>query len=351
MSGCHLPNKCIPTFGIMYLKSCQHTVSMKHDLCTLLCGTNDTTSSLSKLQGQRDILELIACETDKLYDEHIQVTNKAFATLYPKCNRYMDHSRYYDKTVKFPPPQNININMMPIKLWDLENTLPPELQGYKQIIASCYYSTFKVDTDGSYYVTSNDAIGYLTIHESYVEPGKTQRRPGLHIERPGVMASQDTRLVMRPSNERLQAIQLYNPNRQTPTAEELSYMNLAWGLGAWIDGIPVDGIYMASTVDDSCAIYPALIERPWEITNEHGECECLRHRLPAPTLTKANQLYWITDRTPHEAILSPTGGYRQFFRLVVGRVSTWYAKHNTPNPLCDPDAPISYDDKFTQRKE
>lgn len=67
---------------------------------------------------------------------------------------------------------------------------------------------------------------------------------------------------------------------------------------------------------------------------------------PAPTLTKANKLYWITDRTPHEARATPTGGYRQFFRLVVGRISTWYAKHNTPNPLCDPDAPVSYEDKF-----
>merc|ERR1719295_2314940 len=30
-------------------------------------------------------------------------------------------------------------------------------------------------------------IGFLTIQESFVEKGKTQRRPGLHVERPGVI--------------------------------------------------------------------------------------------------------------------------------------------------------------------
>lgn len=318
---------------------------MKNDVCMLLRGTHDLGSPLSKLHGQRDVLELITSDVDKFYDKHINITDKACTLLRARYSKYKSDS---SPNVKFPPPQNININMMPIKLWDLDNTLPPELQGYKEIIASCYYSTFRVATDGSYHITNYDTIGYLTIHESYVEPEKTQRRPGLHIERPGVVASQDTRLVLRPSKERWSAIQIYNPNRQTPTAEELAYMNLAWGLGCWIDGIPVDGIYMASTVDDSCAIYPALIERPWEITDAHGGCECLRDRLPAPTLTKANKLYWITDRTPHEAIPTSSGGYRQFFRLVVGRISTWYAKHNTANPLCDPDAPISYDDKFIQ---
>ena len=28
-------------------------------------------------------------------------------------------------------------------------------------------------------------IAYLTIHETYVKPGETQRRPGLHTETPG----------------------------------------------------------------------------------------------------------------------------------------------------------------------
>merc|ERR1719242_1876810 len=30
-------------------------------------------------------------------------------------------------------------------------------------------------------------IGFLTIQESFVEKGKTQRRPGLHVECPGLV--------------------------------------------------------------------------------------------------------------------------------------------------------------------
>ena len=47
-------------------------------------------------------------------------------------------------------------------------------------------------------------------------------------------------------------------------------------------------------------------------------------------------LYWITDRTPHECLPQNNEinkrGYRQFFRLVTHKVSTWYEKNNTPNP-------------------
>jgi hypothetical protein len=235
--------------------------------------------------------------------------------------------------------------MMPINLSKLDETLPLELEGYKKIIASCYYAHFKVDANGEY-IQNNDHVAYLTIHESHVEPGKSHRRQGLHIERPGIVTSPESRLILKPSRERLHELSPYSSNLEPPTTEEKAYINLAWGLGYFSDGIPIDGIYMASNVEDSCAIYPSLIERPWEITDAHGGCECLRGRLPEPIMTKANKLYWITDRTPHEAMPSQNGGYRQFFRLVVGRISTWYAKHNTGNPLCDPDAPISYEDKF-----
>jgi hypothetical protein len=39
-------------------------------------------------------------------------------------------------------------------------------------------------------------------------------------------------------------------------------------------------------------------------------------------------------------------GDRQFFRLVVGRISAWYSAHSTANPLVEPDAPVVHGDKF-----
>merc|ERR1719474_963391 len=45
-------------------------------------------------------------------------------------------------------------------------------------------------------------------------------------------------------------------------------------------------------------------------------------------------LYWLTDRTPHEALPNESGEavYRQFFRLVTAEVSVWFQDHSTPNP-------------------
>ena len=44
-------------------------------------------------------------------------------------------------------------------------------------------------------------------------------------------------------------------------------------------------------------------------------------------------MYWITDRTPHEALLLNKGTYRQFFRLVTSEVSFWFQDHSTKNSL------------------
>lgn len=65
-----------------------------------------------------------------------------------------------------------------------------------------------------------------------------------------------------------------------------------------------------------------------------GVIEHLRHLLP-PQLKqtlKANRLYWMTDRTPHESLPLKAAGPRQFFRLVTSQVSLWYEDHSTLNP-------------------
>ena len=50
------------------------------------------------------------------------------------------------------------------------------------------------------------------------------------------------------------------------------------------------------------------------------------------TTTKANRMYWMTDRSPHESLPLKAGTYRQFFRLVTSRVGLWFEDHSTPNP-------------------
>ena len=70
-----------------------------------------------------------------------------------------------------------------------------------------------------------------------------------------------------------------------------------------------------------------------EAIGRHGDIEHLRHLLPSESETlKANYLYWMTDRTPHESLPLAEGTYRQFFRLVMSQVGLWYEEHSTPNP-------------------
>ena len=67
---------------------------------------------------------------------------------------------------------------------------------------------------------------------------------------------------------------------------------------------------------------------------------------------KPGQLYWITDRTPHESLPLKEGTHRQFFRIVTSDVSLWYKDHSTANPLgVEPDPTITkivVGDKFSE---
>ena len=145
-----------------------------------------------------------------------------------------------------------------------------------------------------------------------MEKGKTQRRPGLHVEK---------------------------PHSKPATADLYESM---FG-GSYLDG----GIFMASNLDSTCRIWNAQVESRaigWEgdveYLRDHLDDVCVQNTSHTPRcrvtkskiLTKANTIYWITDKTPHEAVPVLSSGKRQFFRLVVGPLSTWHAAHNTANP-------------------
>merc|ERR1712216_166374 len=80
--------------------------------------------------------------------------------------------------LEFPEPKDININMMPFIMGKIES-LPEEYQHYWPLIKACHIPKQELGK-----------IGYLTIHEGHVPKGQCQRRPGLHIETPGVVMTQ-----------------------------------------------------------------------------------------------------------------------------------------------------------------
>lgn len=195
-------------------------------------------------------------------------------------------------TVSFPEPQGIKINMMPFVMGD-PASLPENLRPYQPLIDACGVEKAEMGK-----------IGYLTIMESDVEPGLSQRRGGVHVEK-------------HPAG---------------------SWGGGGWGRGNWGGGgwgrglfskRRLGGLYIASNMEGTTAVWDAHIDEP----GLGGDCEHLGDSLGQPTLLRAGELAWMTDSCPHASMPVPRAGTRQFFRLVTSAVDLWYEQHSTPNPL------------------
>mmetsp|Transcript_41448 Transcript_41448/g.125510 ORF Transcript_41448/g.125510 Transcript_41448/m.125510 type:complete len:472 (-) Transcript_41448:336-1751(-) len=201
-------------------------------------------------------------------------------------------------SIDFPDPAGRNVNMLPFILGD-KHSLPGDLQCYySSAIEKCPFG------DGDI-----GKVAYLTVHESYVQPGSAQRRGGLHIETPGLIA-QDDNPAFSPGSEH------------------------RWGMGVFFSPDRYEGgIFMASNIADTSEVWDALVDKKVKgIVDKHGGCEHLRPLIGPGTKLKANELIWMTDCTPHEALPQKETGHRQFFRLVTPNISHWFADHCTPNP-------------------
>jgi len=244
----------------------------------------------------------------------------------------------------FPTPTNININMMPFKVGeDFESCqLPEYIEPYWPLISTCLEPQM---ARASWHMWPRRSIPsdvgkvyYLTIQESWVDKGNSQRRPGLHVDSPGkVKFKGETPDVDRKGNG---ISQRYFGHRwgngcahyvRQETEEE--YHPPVYTMKG--------GIYMASSVTESCKVWNCSVEP--EAVEHLGDIEHLRSLLPGEgEVLKPDQLYWITDRTPHESLPLKEGTFRQFFRIVTSDVSLWYKEHSTANPMgVEPDPSIT----------
>mmetsp|Transcript_18520 Transcript_18520/g.34481 ORF Transcript_18520/g.34481 Transcript_18520/m.34481 type:complete len:402 (+) Transcript_18520:146-1351(+) len=200
--------------------------------------------------------------------------------------------------VVFPEPNDRNVNMMPFILGQPES-LPQDLRCYYDLIRSCPYVK---EEEGK--------VAYLTVQESDVHAGQSQRRRGLHIESPGFFNDDS------------------NASAFTPGVEH------PWGMGVFFGPDHYEGgIYFASNQSGTSRVWNALVDSSVPgIVNNGGGCEHLRPWIGKATELEAGELIWMTDRTPHEAIVQESPGHRQFFRLVMPYVNHWYSDHSTPNP-------------------
>jgi len=225
---------------------------------------------------------------------------------------------YFDVgKISFPASEDIDINMMPFILSrDFASCkLPEYLKPYwNDLIQHCYIQPDELTK-----------VGYLTIQESYVDTNASQRRPGIHTESPGIL------YIHRKGGEGKDTI---TSDKGNGSAWPLYS---GWGGGTCnMSNVCSGGIYMASTVQDSCRVWDCKISEEHadnKVTGDMGDIEHLRYYLTNSSCMKENRLYWLTDRTPHESLPLDARTYRQFFRLVTSQVSVWFQDHSTENPL------------------
>jgi hypothetical protein len=323
-------------------------------LHTLLLGTlsKDHSCQWRKLRGQtKTLLRMIWLFVREMWLAHIKRgANYArlaktgrppvFRWLLPLRMRPVEQSYFYVLDLHgetlFPPSRGINVNMMPFVLND-ENSLPTDLRHYWPLIRHCR-------TDHAQY----DAVCYLTIQESDVKAGQAQRRPGIHTESPGIV-----RTAAVPARDSADSAGSGDDgkNEVHHSGEGAMAVHVDeewWGRGRITTEL-VGGIFMASTVPNSCRIWDCAIVDAARLLARHGDIDRLREVLGRGYDIAANQLVWFTDLTPHESVPVPADTHRQYFRLVTREIGVWFKRHNTPNPLGTkppPSVRIVDEDKF-----
>ena len=287
-------------------------------------------------------------EVFKLCEESFK-SEKYFAPLRLGMGYYDHNGRNYS----FPTPTDININMMPFVVDEnlKDCKLPGYLQNYWPLIEAClrpqYARRYWHLWPKSKIPSDIGKVYYLTIQESWVEPGNSQRRPGLHVDSPG-----SVKFKCEDHDAKHHGLDLVGSGKSK------HYNGHQWGLGcAHYVGeqneeleeqeiqssvyVMQGGIYVASSVSGSSRVWNCGID-PVGV-GPLGDIEHLRFLLPgAGKVLDPGQLYWITDKTPHESLPLKERTYRQFFRLVTADVSLWYKDHSTANPLgVEPDPGIT----------
>ena len=306
-------------------------------LKVFLDGLYDDECVLSKLQGCPHILHNIWNDVTEYWEEKIK-TPEDYEYEYEYEEYEGSWSRFYVAPIygqiEFPEPLSININMMPFYVGETFEAckLPQNLKPYWKLIQLCISP--ELNRKQSERVKMNHQwksdigkVYFLTIQESLVKTGESQRRPGLHVDSPGVVniKNQDEEDVLGYKGK--------------GWVEECSEYHWGEGCGHVVGKNDTDtyldfigGIYIASNISDSCRVWNCEVDP--EAVGKHGDIEHLRWAMPDDgKVMDGNQMYWITDRTPHESLPLSNEEYRQFFRIVTSKVSFWYKDHSTPNPL------------------
>ena len=303
-------------------------------LRAILEGVYDTGSPLSRLRGTPHLVQFIWKLIVQYWKSLIKMGLEVQTPrdMEPGTSKNVPQDKFVIQSEHiraFPEPNNININMMPFvmnKKFE-ECYLPENLRQYWEYLIKPLFRSYHANAK-----SEEGKICFLTIHESLVGSNESQRRPGLHTDNPGTISFNDDQVTSSGDND------TKDDKSKGRGSSHVRFYEHHWGMGVNLRHDEVEGgIYMASNVKKSCAVWNSQIQcdegNGKEIIGEHGDIEFLRPYIGKPKLMKPNHLYWITDRTPHESLPLKEETYRQYFRLVTHEVSLWFEDHSTKNPL------------------
>ena len=202
-----------------------------------------------------------------------------------------------NRQIKFPEPTGLKCNMMPF-IQGNSDTLPIQYKSYAEIIDSTYLE--------------KGEIGFLTIHESFVEVGKSQR-------------GYNSKGIDR------------NVHIEVGRRENIN----CWGGGgsSWggkMNTILDDNtmVLIANSVSDTCRYWN---EKEMSYTHD-GDLSDYIERYPIETgiMLKSGEIAKISIFTPHECVAQKESSNRQFFRIV-GKGVKGREEYFTKNPLVNID--------------
>ena len=192
--------------------------------------------------------------------------------------RFQSHLRSLGH-VQLPDYSGVRVMMMPFLFDQPRKSLPSSLAHWRELIARLVAQT-----------STRVGVGYLTIDESHVPRGRTQRRPGLHVD---------------------------------------GGRGKGWGGGgggAW----GKSGFVLASS-HGGCSAWHQEFEGEPGIEND---CEHLRDQLKpvARVRMQPSVAYVCSPLCVHEATPLDASVFRQFVRISLPSDAPWYEGY-TRNPL------------------
>ena len=198
-------------------------------------------------------------------------------------------------TIEFPQPVGVKCTMMPFIQGD-SSSLPDEYKSYSKIVDDNYLE--------------KGEIGYLTIDESFVDSGKTQR-------------GYNSKGINR--NVHIEVGRYENNNRWGGSGGGSSWGGKNHTL---LDDDTM--VLIANNISDTCRVWDT---KEMSYTDD-GDLSEYIDRYPENTgrLLKSGEVAKISIFTPHECISQKESKFRQFFRIV-GKGVTGREEYFTVNPL------------------